>query len=57
MPIILAGHSQGSFHLKMLLKDFFDKQPLQDKLIAAYPPGIGIDKDTFKSISLMIEPA
>ena len=54
--IILAGHSQGSFHLKMLLKDFFDEQPLQKKLIAAYLPGIGIDKDSFKSISLMIEP-
>jgi hypothetical protein len=54
--IILAGHSQGSFHLKMLLKDFFDEQPLQEKLIAAYLPGIGIDKDSFKSISLMIEP-
>jgi hypothetical protein len=54
--IILAGHSQGSFHLKMLLTDFFDEQPLQEKLIAAYLPGIGIDKDSFKSISLMIEP-
>jgi len=54
--IILAGHSQGSFHLKMLLTDFFDEQPLQEKLIAAYLPGIGIDKDSFKSIFLMIEP-
>tara|TARA_A100000164_G_scaffold114400_1_gene100671 strand:+ start:727 stop:1716 length:990 start_codon:yes stop_codon:yes gene_type:complete len=54
--IMLAGHSQGSFHLKMLLKDFFDGQPLQEKLIAAYLPGIGIDKDLFKTIYLMIEP-
>ena len=54
--IVLAGHSQGSFHLKMLLKDFFDEQPLQEKLIAAYLPGIGIDKDSFKSIFLMIDP-
>lgn len=54
--IILAGHSQGSFHLKMLLKDFFDEQPLKVKLIAAYLPGIGIDKGSFKSIPLMIEP-
>ncbi len=54
--IMLAGHSQGSFHLKMLLKDFFDGQPLQEKLIAAYLPGIGIDKNSFKSIFLMTDP-
>ncbi len=55
--IILAGHSQGSTHISMLLKDFFDNEPLQEQLIAAYIPGIGIDTNYYESIKLMDEPA
>jgi hypothetical protein len=51
--IILAGHSQGSTMLSLLLKEFFDGKPLQNQLVAAYLPGIGIAKDEFKSIELM----
>jgi hypothetical protein len=51
--IILAGHSQGSTHISMLLKDFFDGKALQDKLIAAYMPGIGIDTNYYQTIKLM----
>lgn len=54
--IILAGHSQGSTHLSLLLKDFFDNKPLQNKLVAAYLPGIGIETSEFKSIPLMAHP-
>ena len=35
-PIIIASHSQGSTHTKFLLRDFFDDQPLQEKLIAVF---------------------
>ena len=52
-PIILAGHSQGSTHLSLLLKDFFDGTPLKKQLVAAYIPGIGIDKSNFKDLKLM----
>lgn len=52
-PIILAGHSQGSTHLKMILEDFFDNKPLRGQLIAAYIPGIGIHRNEFNSIPLM----
>ena len=31
-PIILAGHSQGSTHVMLLLKDFFDEKELQKQL-------------------------
>lgn len=55
-PIILAGHSQGSTHIMLLLKEFFDDKPLQKQLVAAYIPGIGLSKDEFKTISLMTEP-
>jgi hypothetical protein len=54
--IILAGHSQGTTHLSMILRDFFDGKELQKQLVAAYLPGIGISKDEYKTISLMIHP-
>ena len=55
-PIIIASHSQGTTHTRLLLKDFFDDKPLQDKLIAAYLVGIGIPKDEFKTIRVMTQP-
>lgn len=51
--IILAGHSQGSTHLSLILRDFFDNQPLQKQLVAAYLPGIGIEKELYATIPLM----
>lgn len=54
--IILAGHSQGSTHLTLLLKDFFDGKPLQHQLVAAYLPGIGIQPNEFKTIPLLTHP-
>ncbi|MEN9971775.1 MAG: hypothetical protein RIS20_122 [Bacteroidota bacterium] len=55
-PIILAGHSQGSTHLRMILRDFFDNKPLQKQLVAAYIPGIGMEKTEFSTIPLMNNP-
>ena len=46
-PIIIAGHSQGSMHGKKLVKEFFDGDPLQEKLVAAYLIGYNIPKDLF----------
>lgn len=54
--IILAGHSQGSTHLSHLLKDFFDGKPLQKQLVAAYVPGVGLDKNQFTTIPFMKNP-
>ena len=55
-PIIIASHSQGTTHAIKLLKEFFDGKPLQNKLIAAYIPGIAIKKNEFKNIHLMKRP-
>lgn len=55
--IILAGHSQGGTHLSLLLKDFFDGKPLQNQLVAAYLPGIGLEKNEFETIPLMTNPS
>jgi hypothetical protein len=55
-PIILAGHSQGSTHLCLLLKEFFDGTELQKQLVAAYIPGIGIESSMFSHLELMKQP-
>ena len=53
--IILAGHSQGSTHVNLLLKDFFDDKPLQKQLVVAYMPGIGLSKNEFSTIPFLTE--
>jgi len=55
-PIILAGHSQGSTHCGLLLREFFDGTPLQKQLIAAYLPGVGISTSDFQHIPLLTTP-
>ena len=52
-PIILAGHSQGSTHVMLLLKDFFDEKELQKQLVCAYLPGFSVKEDEFKTIPLL----
>lgn len=49
-PIVLASHSQGSYHAERLMKDFFDGKPLQTQLVAAYLIGRGIRADAFSTI-------
>ena len=49
-PIVIASHSQGTTHAIRLLKEFFDVQPLQEQLVAAYLVGIPVQKDAFQSI-------
>jgi len=48
-PIILAGHSQGSYHGLRLLEEFFEGKPLYQKLVAAYLIGLptGMPKDKY----------
>jgi hypothetical protein len=49
-PIIIASHSQGTVHAKLLLKEFFDDKPLQEQLVEAYLIGIATPANFFKSI-------
>lgn len=49
-PIVIASHSQGSYHAERLLKDYFDGKDLQKKLVAAYLVGRAIRPDAFTSI-------
>lgn len=51
--IILAGHSQGSTQLMLLLKEFFVDKELKNQLVAAYLPGISLKENEFNGIPLM----
>jgi len=39
-PIIIASHSQGTFHAGRLLKEYFENQPLQKQLVLTYINGL-----------------
>lgn len=50
-PIILAGHSQGSFHATRLLHEFFENDPkLRRQLVAAYLIGFKINDHEYQTI-------
>jgi hypothetical protein len=49
-PIVIASHSQGSYHAERLLKEYFDGTALQEKLVAAYLIGRAIKPDAFTTI-------
>src|SRR5690606_17685380 len=52
-PIIIVSHSQGTLHTIRLLRELFENQPLQEKLIAAYLIGNTIpDTPWFTQIPL-----
>jgi len=55
-PFVLAGHSQGSTQLNLLIKEFIDGKPLSKQLIAAYLPGIGIDSNEIQHLPFMTNP-
>ena len=55
-PFIIASHSQGTVHAKRLLSEFIDDKELQNKLVAAYLIGWGVDENEFKKIKPMNSP-
>lgn len=46
-PIIIASHSQGTYHAGRLLKEFFENKSLSDKLVCAYIIGLGVPLNYF----------
>ena len=55
-PIVLAGHSQGSYHGRTLLQEFFDGTALADQLVAAYLPGMDMYAEEFSDLRLCSGP-
>ncbi len=49
-PIVIAGHSQGTIHAKLLLKDYFENKPLKNQLVEAYLIGIATAASEFDEI-------
>ncbi len=46
-PVVLAGHSQGAYHLRRLLRDRVAGKPLADRIVAAYLIGwpVAVEQD------------
>lgn len=51
-PIIIAGHSQGSYHTRRLIKDYFDNTNLKNRLVAAYIIGYQINEKLYDNLSM-----
>lgn len=50
-PLIIAGHSQGTYHATRLLHEFFDADPkLRRQLVAAYLVGYQVKPDEYTTI-------
>lgn len=49
-PIVIASHSQGTYHAVRILQDFFDGKELQKQLVAAYLVGRGVPASSFKNL-------
>jgi hypothetical protein len=50
-PIIIASHSQGSYHARRLLAEFFDTTVLKKQLVCAYVIGFGIEKTMYQTLT------
>ncbi len=55
-PFIIASHSQGTVHAKRLISELIDGKDLQNRLIAAYLIGWGVEENEFKKIKPMSSP-
>jgi hypothetical protein len=49
-PIVIASHSQGSYHCERLLKDYFDGKDLKKQLVVAYLVGRAIPPGAFVNV-------
>jgi hypothetical protein len=49
-PIIIASHSQGTWHAAKLLKEFFEGKPLQKQLVCAYIIGLPVFTNYFTEL-------
>jgi hypothetical protein len=49
-PFIIASHSQGTYHARRLLAEFFDSSDLKKRLVAAYVIGYGFNEKMYKNL-------
>lgn len=51
-PIIIAGHSQGTWHTRRLLQEYFDTTDLRRQLVAAYIIGYNVREDMYHQLKM-----
>ncbi len=54
-PVVIAGHSQGSYLAQRLLADYFENKPLYDQLVVAYIPGYPLPESNFGTLYKQIK--
>jgi len=54
-PIIIASHSQGTWHARRLLKEFFEDKPLQKQLVCAYIIGLPVFSNYFSELKPCVD--
>lgn len=50
-PIVLAAHSQGTFHARQLMKEFFDNPRDKEQLVCAYLVGFRVEEESYEHIN------
>ena len=55
-PFFIAGHSQGTRHAGMLIRELIEGKPLANKLIAAYVIGMPVPSDFFTQVPICDSP-
>lgn len=55
-PFFLVGHSQGANHAQRLLSEVIQGYPIQERMVAAYIPGIPLPRSVFRDDLRQIPP-
>lgn len=50
-PIIIAGHSQGTYHTRLLLKEYFDTPKMKQQLVCAYIVGYAVYPEQYEVLT------
>lgn len=50
-PIIIASHSQGTYHARKLLREYFDNAKMKEKLVCAYLVGYAIYPEQYQILT------
>lgn len=55
-PFIIAGHSQGTYHARRLLRECIDTTGLRRKMVAAYVIGFAVNDSMFTNLNICNDP-
>lgn len=55
-PFFIAGHSQGTRHAGLLIRELIEGKPLSERMIAAYVIGMPVPSDFFTALPICDQP-